>query len=537
MNDRSQTPSLALLQHHADRLKRVHLRELIPDSDRHARLQVQAGPIHADFSRQKIDAPALAELAAWAEACGLSAARHGLATGAILNFTEGRAAVHPALRGRFGPPDVQSSARFERTRMAALVERLRSGEVRGFDGSPLRALVCLGIGGSDLGPRLVAGALAPDGGYPVRFVANADPRELELALHGLARQSTAFAIISKSFTTRETLANAAEARAWLREAGCPPEACANHFIGITADPQAARAWGIRHEQLLQFDAGVGGRYSVWSTVGLGVATACGMPVFGELLEGAAGMDAHFFEQPLAHNLPAMLGLISVWNRSLLGHASQAVVPYSERLALLPAWLQQLVMESNGKTARASGIDAGRAGLLTAPVVWGSCGTTAQHSFFQQLHQGPQAVPVEFLLVRSNGGLTAYNDERQRIVLANALAQAAALALGRPPLAQTTGHQDFPGDRPSTLLLLQDLSARSIGALLAAYEHATFTAAAVLGINPFDQFGVELGKQLALQIEESLQPARVQPHVSVALAAAAGNTALDLATQASLKRLA
>jgi glucose-6-phosphate isomerase len=282
---------------------------------------------------------------------------------------------------------------------------------------------------------------------------------------------------------------------------------------------------------------VGGRYSVWSTVGLGVATACGMSVFSELLEGAAGMDAHFFEQPLSHNLPAMLGLMSVWNRSFLGHAAQAVVPYAERLALLPAWLQQLVMESNGKTARASGMDAGRAGLLTAPVVWGACGTTAQHSFFQQLHQGPQPVPVEFLLVRSNGGLTAHNDERQRIVLANALAQAAALALGRPPSAQTSGHQNFPGDRPSTLILLQDLSARSIGALLAAYEHATFTAASVLGINPFDQFGVELGKQLALQIEENLQPARVQANVRQDSGASAGNPALDLATQTSLKRLA
>lgn len=515
-----------MLRQHAERLRLIHLRTLIPDVVRHGRLQLQAGPIQVDLSRQKIDAPALTDLVAWAETCGFNAARQGLATGALLNFTEGRAAVHPALRGRFGPPGVQESARFERNRMATLVERLRSGQIRGFDGSPLRALVCLGIGGSDLGPRLVTEALAPDGSFPVRFVANVDPRELERALHGLAPQSTAFALISKSFTTRETLANAAEARAWLREAGCPPEACADHFIGITAMPEAARAWGIRHEHLLQFDAGVGGRYSVWSTVGLGVATACGMPVFGELLEGAAGMDAHFFEQDTEHNLPAMLGLISVWNRSLMGYASQAVVPYAERLALLPAWLQQLVMESNGKTARAASITADRVALDTAPVVWGACGTTAQHSFFQQLHQGPQAVPVEFLVVRSNDGLTAHNDERQRILLANALAQAATLALGQPSADATETHQNIPGDRPSTLIQLPDLKPRVIGALLAAYEHATFTAATVLGINPFDQYGVELGKQMALNIERCLEPSGWP-----------ADAALDLATAASLRRLA
>jgi glucose-6-phosphate isomerase len=250
------------------------------------------------------------------------------------------------------------------------------------------------------------------------------------------------------------------------------------------------------------------------------------------------MDAHFFEQPLEHNLPVQLGLLSVWNRSFLAHGSLAVVPYAERLALLPAWLQQLVMESNGKRARAPGTDAARAALATAPVVWGAVGTTAQHSFFQQLHQGPEPVPVEFILTRSNGGRTLHNDERQRIVLANALAQASALALGRPEAidaphaaGEIADHQAFPGDRPSTLILLHDLTAQSIGALLAAYEHATFTAATVLGINPFDQFGVELGKQMATRIEQALL--QVDP--------GAGRRddfgpSLDEATRASMKRL-
>lgn len=516
----------------ARHLKSRHLRALLTDPVRLNALQITAGPVHLDLTRQRIDAPALQALCDWAAACDFDGARKRLAEGDVVNFTEGRAAVHPALRGRFGPASVQQTAQFELQRMAGLVERLRSGALRGFDGSPLKALVCLGIGGSDLGPRLLTDALAPDGHYPVRFAANADPRELERALSGLAPQSTAIAILSKTFTTRETLANAAAARAWLRAAGCPPEAEFRHFMGITARPEAARAWGIHHEHLLQFDEGVGGRYSVWSAVGLGAATACGMPVFRALLEGAAGMDAHFFEQPLAHNLPVWLGLISVWNRSFLGYGSVAVVPYAERLALLPAWLQQLVMESNGKSARAPGIDAARAALATAPVVWGACGTTAQHSFFQQLHQGPEPVPVDFILPRTNEGRTLHNDERQRIVLSNALAQASALALGRPDAArQTSDHQAFEGDRPSTLVLLNDLSAQSLGALLSAYEHATFTAATVLGINPFDQYGVELGKQTATQIEQLLQ----RPESDAGLQGTLGST-LDAATQMSLQRL-
>ncbi|MFN5880716.1 MAG: glucose-6-phosphate isomerase [Burkholderiales bacterium] len=516
----------------ARHLKGSHLRALLTDRVRLNALQVDAGPVHLDLSRQRIDASTLETLWAWAAACDFDGARKRLAEGHTVNFTEGRAAVHPALRGRFGPVAVRESARFEHQRMAALVGRLRSGELLGFDGSPLKALVCLGIGGSDLGPRLITDALAPDGHYPVRFAANADPRELDRALHGLAPQSTAIAILSKTFTTRETLANAAAARAWLREAGCPPEAEFRHFIGITAQPDAARAWGIHHEHLLRFDEGVGGRYSVWSTVGLGAATACGMPVFNALLEGAAGMDAHFFEQPLANNLPAWLGLMSVWNRAFMGYGSLAVVPYAERLALLPNWLQQLMMESNGKRARAPGIDAARAALPTAPVVWGTCGTTAQHSFFQQLHQGPEPVPVEFIVPRANEGRTLHNDERQRIMLANALAQASALALGRPDAApQASGHQAFDGNRPSTLILLHDLSAHTLGALLAAYEHATFTAATVLGINPFDQYGVELGKQMAIQIDRILQ--RLEPTTD--LHGDLGED-LDQATRDSLKRL-
>jgi glucose-6-phosphate isomerase len=534
---------VARLQAHARRLQQIHLRELIPDEARQSRLQCQAGPLHADFSRQRMDADALNELLLWAQDCDIDGARKRLADGSRVNFTEGRAAVHPALRGPYGPESVREQAAHERRRMAVLVQALRSGQITGYTGAPIQALVCLGIGGSDLGPRLVSDALAPDGAYTVRYAANVDPRDLGHCLHGLHPDTTAFAVVSKTFTTRETLANAAAARAWLRSAGCPPDREAEHFIGITAAPAAARAWGIRHEHLLQFDEGVGGRYSLWSTVGFGAAVACGMPVFDALLEGACGMDAHFFEQAAPHNLPVLMGLISVWNRSFMKHGSLAVLPYAERLSLLPAWLQQLVMESNGKTARADGIAAERSGLSTAPVIWGACGTTAQHSFLQQLHQGPEAVPTEFILLRSSEGRTARNDERQRILLANALAQAAALAIGQTrPVGRAMGpadatdlsaHQDFPGNRPSTLLLLHDLSAQSLGALLACYEHATFTAATLLGINPFDQFGVELGKRLALSVEQALIHAD-GPHG--AMSSQAGLASLDASTRKSLERL-
>ena len=488
----------AALKADAGRLAATHLRRLLADPARPARLALEAGPIHADFSRQKLDDATLAHLAAWAAASGFEQARADLFAGRIVNPTENRPALHPALRGVGGDPAVASAVAAQRGRIAALATRLRDGRLNGFRGTPIRALVCIGIGGSDLGPRLVCDALQPVGGFDVRFVANVDPDDLARALAGLEPADTAFAVVSKTFTTRETLANAQAARAWLAAGGCPTGALGAHLIGVTAAPDAARAWGIRDELLLEFWDWVGGRYSLWSSVGIGIAAGCGVDAFDALLDGAATIDRHFRDTPLTGNLPARLGLVSVWNRSFLGLPSHAVIPYAERLRLLPAWLQQLAMESNGKSAALAG---GRAALPTSPVVWGTSGTNAQHSFFQQLHQGPDVVPVDFILARSGGtGPARVGDDRHRILAANCLAQAAALALGRP---SPDPHRDFPGDRPSTILLLSRLDARALGALLACYEHATFTAAVVLGINPFDQFGVEYGKVMANAVEALL----------------------------------
>lgn len=497
------TPAICVdaLRKHADRFAALHLRELIQaDPQRSQSLSLEVGSLYADFSRQRLDTRVLGALQTWAQVCGFDAARQRLFDGDIVNPTEGRAALHTALRGVGGSAEVAQAVREQRAVMTELANRLRAGELTGFSGEPLQALVCIGIGGSDLGPRLVCDALSSPGGVDVRFVANVDPEDLDRALVGLTPARTAFAIISKTFTTRETLANAQAARQWLTAGGCPTPDWPAHMIGVTAAPQAALTWGIRADRLLQFWDWVGGRYSLWSTVGLGVAVACGPEVFDALLAGAADMDRHFRETPLSSNLPARMGLVSVWNRAFLNLPSQALIPYAERLRLLPAWLQQLAMESNGKSAA---LDGHRAMLPTSPIIWGTSGTNAQHSFFQQLHQGPDCVPVDFVLVRSpRTDLVDASDERHRILMANGIAQAAALALGKPA-APGDLHRDFPGNRPSTTLVLQQLDAHTLGALLACHEHATYTAATVLGINPFDQFGVELGKVLASNVERAL----------------------------------
>jgi glucose-6-phosphate isomerase len=490
----------AALDAHVRRIAPIHLRTLLADPGRPARLSLEAGPLHADVSRQKLDDAILAELAAWAHACGFEARREALFAGAIANPTEGRPALHTALRGVGGDAAVASDVAAQRRRTTALAERLRGGGLPGFRGAPLGALVCLGIGGSDLGPRLVCDALRARGDFDVRYVANVDPDDLDRELDGLDPATTAFAVVSKTFTTRETLANADAARAWLVAGGCPPDSAAAQFIAITAAPDAARRRGFLPELMLEFRDWVGGRYSLWSSVGFGIAVRCGAAAFDALLDGAAVIDRHFRDTPLANNLPARLGLVSVWNRAFLGLPTQAIIPYAERLRLLPAWAQQLVMESNGKSATLKGTRIERP---TSPVVWGTSGTNAQHSFFQQLHQGPDVVPVDFIVAReSRTAPTAAGDDRHRILVANCLAQAAALALGRDA-PDGDLHRHFPGDRPSTLITLPRLDAASLGALLACWEHATFTAAVVLGINPFDQFGVEYGKVMAGTVERLL----------------------------------
>ena len=536
--NRPRTPRSAwrALQQQARRLSGTHLRDLLSDADRPARMTLEAGGLLADFSKQRVDDEALQTLFALAKAARLDEARALLFAGAIMNPTEARPALHMALRGVGGSAQVAQEVAGERERIRLLARQLREGRLRGFSDLPLKHLVCIGIGGSDLGPRLVCDALAPP--HPasntpdnphaleVRFVANVDPSDLHLALADLDPHVTGFVVVSKTFTTRETLANADAARRWLQAAGADASGAARHLIGVTANPDAAAGYGIQPDQVLRFWDWVGGRYSLWSSVGISIAASCGPDAFDALLDGAATMDRHFRDEPAQRNLPIWLGLLSIWNRNALGCASQAVIPYAERLRLLPAFLQQLIMESNGKSAL---LDGSRSERPTAPVIWGVSGTNAQHSFFQQLHQGPDVVPVDFIVAREPELALPPDDPRQDILIANCLAQSAALALGKPMASTAPAgspdkgkdwHKAFPGNRPSTVILLQKIDPRTLGALLAAYEHATFVASVILGINAFDQFGVEYGKVMATAVEAVLR-GRDDPEIDPATRALVG----------------
>jgi len=386
-----------------------------------------------------------------------------LLAGATVNSTENRAAWHTALRaGDAAPAEVKKTLRA----MSDLAGRIRS------DGK-LRRIVNLGIGGSDLGPRLVADALA-DGAIDVRFAANVDPLDLERSLEGADPAATLFVVVSKTFTTQETMANAQAAKRW--------SGGRSRFIAVTSNVELAGGFGAA-EVLPMWDW-VGGRFSVWSAAGFSAMCALGPERFDELLAGAAEIDRHFAAAPLQRNVPALMALAGVWNVNFLGAATHAVLPYATALRLLPAYLQQLEMESNGKRVDREGRPVSYA---TAPVLWGAEGTTSQHSFHQLLHQGTQVVPADFI-----------EAGRGEILAAHARAQADALAFGRDD-PQLPAHRRYPGNRPSSTLHLERLDARGLGHLLALYEHKVFAQGVIWNINSFDQWGVELGKELAKRI--------------------------------------
>ncbi|HEY9216889.1 MAG TPA: glucose-6-phosphate isomerase, partial [Phenylobacterium sp.] len=392
-----------------------------------------------------------------------------------------------------------------RLAMSAFSEAVRSQTLRGASGQPFRAVVHIGIGGSDLGPRLVWEALRPlSSKIELRFAANVDPAELAFALDGLDPAETLVVVVSKTFTTQETLANAETARGWLRAAlGAGADA---HLIAVTAAPAKAEEFGVPERQVFGFWDWVGGRYSVWSAVGLSCAIGLGFEVFGEMLAGGAAMDAHFRQAPLERNAPVLLALSHLFNRNGLGRPLRAVIPYAHRLRLLPSWLQQLEMESNGKRVDARGRPVTRP---TAASVFGEVGSTSQHAFFQLLHQGTDVIPLDIVAVRQ---AREGDPAAQRKLLANAIAQAEALMVGRSEaevreelegqglpadrIDELAPQRTFPGDRPSNFILIDELTPRALGALLALYEHKTFVEGVLWGINSFDQWGVELGKTLA-----------------------------------------
>ncbi len=461
------------------------------ESGRRAALVHDLAGIYFDFTKLAASTDTVVRLGDLAAAAAFDTARAALFAGAVVNLSEGRAATHPAERGSGGTADVAAAAPGQ-AKLRAVAGRLR--------GDPqVRDVIHIGIGGSALGPALLVDALGDAGDGPnVHVVANIDGVALERVLARCDPATTRLVIVSKTFTTLETMTNAASALDWLAAAGIGT--CHGRCVAVTAAPDAAAAFGIDADNILPFAETVGGRYSLWSAVGLPLAVRCGVAAFDALLAGAAAINAHFRDAPFAANVPALAGALDVWAATFQGRATRSVFAYDERLRLLPAYLQQLEMESNGKRVTATGEAIA---YPTAAITWGGTGTDAQHAVFQLLHQGTHADPVEFVAVREPGHGLAAAHHRQ--LLGNAFAQGAALLRGRTnaeALAMTGGDaacaaaRTFPGDRPSATILLDRLDPTTLGALLAFYEHRAFTAATLLGINPFDQWGVELGKEMA-----------------------------------------
>ncbi|MDO8901228.1 MAG: glucose-6-phosphate isomerase [Phenylobacterium sp.] len=496
------------------------------EPDRLERLSLEAAGLYIDLSKQPWSAKDLTLALDLARAADVEAARERLFSGEMVNPSEGRAALHVALRAprgsSFAAQGEPVSRELEATReaMADFAREVRRGARAGATGKPFTAVVHIGIGGSDFGPRLVWEALrSTQPAIDLRFAANVDPAEIAQALAGLDPAQTLVVVVSKTFTTQETMANAAIARAWLRDAlGSGAD---SHLVAVSAAPDVAQAFGVRADQIFGFRDWVGGRYSVWSAVGLSCAIALGPDVFEALLAGGAAMDDHFRLAPLEANAPVLLALAHIFNRNAMDRPVRAVVPYAQRLRLLPNFLQQLEMESNGKRVRADGRPVSQA---TAAMVFGDAGANVQHAFFQLMHQGSDVIPADILAVaRSADG----HPESQTKLLANALAQAEALMVGRSQaevgrslerdgltadqIAVLAPQKTFPGNRPTSFLLMDALTPEALGALIALYEHKTFVEGVLWGINSFDQWGVELGKTLAGRILEDLEGEAPKAH--------------------------
>ena len=450
-----------------------------------------------DLSKQPLTSDILAVLMGLVRQQEVERWRNAMFAGEIINRSENRAAAHIALRAHadekimVGTENVVPEVFAIRGRMDEFAEAVRGGAWTGATGKKIETVVHIGIGGSHLGPELAVKALRPyHDGPAVRFVANVDPADLSAALHGLDPATTLFIIASKTFTTQETLANARAARAWV-VAALGEAAVAKHFVAASTNEAEVKAFGIDVANMFPFRDWVGGRYSLWSAIGLPILLAVGPRCFDEFLGGARDMDEHFRRTPMNQNLPVLLALAGLWNRNFMSRACLAVLPYAQDLALLPAYLQQLEMESNGKSVNRTGEAINH---MTCPVVFGQPGTNGQHAFYQQLHQGPETIPCDFIAVlKAHEADEALAPGQQKLLAANAFAQGAALLQGRE---SADWHRRCAGNRPSTTIVMEKLTPANLGRLLALYEHKVAVQGWLWGVNSFDQFGVELGKELA-----------------------------------------
>jgi len=513
MTDMQVAAALAALEAHRVEIGHRRIVDLFEaDPTRARRFRAELDDLALDYSKHRVTDATLAHLLALARAADLEGKRDALFSGAPVNLTEGRAAMHMALRDLSGEPilvngeNVRPAVEAERAKMLAFAEAVRAGDLRGATGERFTDVVNIGIGGSDLGPAMAARALSPfsGGGPRAHFVSNVDGADLADTLVGLDLARTLFIVSSKTFTTQETMTNAASARARVA-AALGEAAVGDHFAAVSTKLDLVARFGIRPDRVFGFWDWVGGRYSIWSSIGLALAIFIGRDNFMAFLRGGHDVDRHFAQTPLQDNIPALMGLLGVYYRNAWDCGAHAVIPYDQRLARFPAYLQQLDMESNGKGVTRDGEPVR---MATAPVIWGEPGTNGQHAFFQMLHQGTSVVPVDFLVAAQPVDADAHH---HNLLFANCLAQSEALMRGRTraqvetqlraqnlsehEIARLAPHKVFGGDRPSSTILYRRLDPRTLGRLVALYEHKVFVQAAIWNINPFDQWGVELGKEL------------------------------------------
>ncbi|HDY84391.1 hypothetical protein LCGC14_0618420 [marine sediment metagenome] len=521
----------SLVRHYSD-LKYVSMREQFAlDSDRAQNFLVKSGDLLLDYSKNRITKETMEKLVALAQSVNMNDWVERMFSGEAINNTEGRAVLHTALRNRSNTPvmvdgkDVMPAVNAVLTQMKNFCQQVHNGEWLGYTGKRITNIVNIGIGGSDLGPAMICDGLEAYGveGISVHFVSNVDGADLSTTLEKLNQETTLFVVASKTFTTQETLTNAQSARAWFLKTAKQADV-AKHFVAVSTNAKAVAEFGIDTENMFEIWDWVGGRYSLWSAIGLPIALYIGMDNFERMLAGGHEMDLHFRNQPLAENMPVIMGLLGVWYINFHGAQTQAIVPYDHSLARFPNHMQQLDMESNGKVTNREGQ---RISYKTGPIIWGTPGTNGQHAYFQLIHQGTQLVPVDFVLpVNSH-----YPEcDHQSILLANGLAQSEALMKGKnaeevraelmaegyegKALEALLPHKVFPGNRPSNTLLFPQLTPEMLGQLVALYEHKVFVQGVIWNINSFDQWGVELGKQLAKAIVPELKDgAEISPHDS------------------------
>ncbi len=517
------SPAWKALQEHKQEIDALHMRELFArEPERFQRFSLQWGDVLFDYSKNRISARTIELLVALAKEADVETYRDDMFAGMTINYTENRSVLHTALRQpesyhlQLKDQDVRSDIAKVLKQMKRFTEKVLSGEWKGYTGKAITDVVNIGIGGSDLGPYMVTEALKPfaTGKLGVHFVSNIDGTHIMETLRQVDPETTLFVIASKTFTTQETLTNARTARSWFLDAAGDESCIAGHFVAVSTNTEQVSAFGIDTSNMFRFWDWVGGRYSLWSSIGLSIALYIGFERFEELLAGAHAMDEHFCSAPLDKNIPAILALLGIWYNNFFDILSHAVIPYDQYLHRLPAYLQQLDMESNGKRIDREGHEIDYA---TGPVIWGEPGTNSQHAFFQLLHQGPNAIPADFIVPLKSQNPTG---EHHDILLANCFAQTEALMCGKTPTEvekelresgmdeeqakELLFHKVFPGNRPTNTIVFTEINPFNLGSLVAMYEHKVFVQGIIWRINSFDQWGVELGKQLAKKILPEIQ---------------------------------